>query len=120
MIDTLLEKDLVPDALVRVGIRRLLAQRLREETVRYDRAAYVSDLKSRAIAEDARAANEQHYEVPTVFYERCLGRHLKYSGCFYPTGRESLNEAEAHMLALYVERAQIADGQQILELGCGW
>jgi len=24
------------------------------------------------------------------------------------------------MLALYVERAQLVDGQRILELGCGW
>jgi cyclopropane-fatty-acyl-phospholipid synthase len=58
--------------------------------------------------------------VPTQFYQRCLGRRLKYSGCLYPTGCESLDAAEEHMLALYVERARIVDGQQILELGCGW
>ncbi len=120
MIDTLLEKDLMPDALVRIGIRRLLAQRIREETTRYNRAAYVADLKTRPIAEDTRAANAQHYEVPTQFYQHCLGRRLKYSGCYYPTGRESLDEAEEHMLALYVERGHLADGQNILELGCGW
>lgn len=120
MIDTLLEKSLLPDPVVRIGIRRLLAQRLREEAARYDRAAYVADLKTRPIAEDTRAANEQHYEVPTAFYQRCLGRRLKYSGCLYPTGRETLNEAEEHMLALYVERARLTDGQHVLELGCGW
>jgi len=63
MIDTLLEKNLLPDALVRVGIRRLLAQRLRDESARYDRAAYAADLKTRPLAEDTQAANEQHYEV---------------------------------------------------------
>ncbi len=120
MIDTLLEKDLVPDALLRLGIRRLLAQRIRDEAAHYDRAAYVADLKTRPIAEDTRAANVQHYEVPTVFYQRCLGRRLKYSGCLYPNGTETLNEAEAHMLSLYVERARLTDGQAILELGCGW
>lgn len=120
MIDTLLERDLLPDALIRVGIRRLLAQRLREESAVYERAAYVADLKTRPIAEDTRAANEQHYEVPTEFYQLCLGRRLKYSSCLYPTGRETLDEAEAHMLALYVERARLADGQDVLELGCGW
>lgn len=120
MIDTLLQKDLVPDAWVRMGIRRLLAQRIREETARYNREAYVADLKTRPIAEDTRAANEQHYEVPTMFYQRCLGRRLKYSGCLYPTGRESLDEAEELMLETYLERARIADGQDILELGCGW
>jgi cyclopropane-fatty-acyl-phospholipid synthase len=120
MIDALLEKNLLPDSLVRFGIRRLLAQRIREETARYDRTAYVADLKTRPIAEDTRAANEQHYEVPTAFYQHCLGPRLKYSGCLYPTGHETLAQAEEHMLALYVDRARLADGQKILELGCGW
>jgi cyclopropane-fatty-acyl-phospholipid synthase len=120
MIDALLEKNLLPDWLVRIGIRRLLAQRLREEAARHDRAAYVADLKLRALAEQTAAANEQHYEVPTAFYQLCLGRRLKYSGCLYATGRETLDEAEEAMLALYAERAQLADDQRILELGCGW
>ena len=120
MLDSLLEKNLLPDRLVRLGIRRLLAQRLREEAVRYDRTAYVADLKTRPLAEQTAAANEQHYEVPTRFYQLCLGPRLKYSGCLYPTGRETLAEAETAMLALYAERARLADGQHILELGCGW
>lgn len=120
MIDTLLEKDILPDWLIRRGIRRLLQQRIDEESTRYRPDSYVADLKQRPIAEDTRAANEQHYEVPTPFYERCLGRRLKYSSCLYPTGHESLDEAEEHMLQLYVERARIENGQNILELGCGW
>ena len=120
MLDSLLEKNLLPDWLIRIGIRRLLAQRIREETTRYDVAAYVADLKTRPLAEQTAAANEQHYEVPTPFYKACLGKRLKYSGCLYPTGKETLDEAEELMLALYAERAQLADGQHILELGCGW
>jgi cyclopropane-fatty-acyl-phospholipid synthase len=120
MIDSLLEKNLLPDWLIRLGIRRLLAQRLREESARYDRAAYVADLQTRALAEQTGAANEQHYEVPTPFYQFCLGKRLKYSSCLYPTGPETLDQAEDHMLALYAERAQLVDGQAILELGCGW
>ncbi|MCX6936950.1 MAG: cyclopropane-fatty-acyl-phospholipid synthase [Verrucomicrobia bacterium] len=120
MLDSLLEKNLLPDWLIRIGIRRLLAQRVREEATRYDRAAYVADLKTRALAEQTAAANAQHYEVPTSFYQYCLGKRLKYSGCLYPTGKETLDEAEEHMLTLYAERAQLADGQHILELGCGW
>lgn len=120
MIDFLLEKKLLPDRLVRLGIRRLLKQRIQAESLRYNREAYVADLKTRPLAEQTSAANEQHYEVPTPFYLRCLGKRLKYSGCLYPTGKESLDEAEECMLALYAERAQLADGQNILELGCGW
>ena len=82
MIDALLEKNLLPDWLVRIGIRRLLAQRIREESAPGDSEdrlrAYVHDLKRRPLAEDTRAANEEHYEVPTAFFLRCLGRRLKY------------------------------------------
>ena len=120
MIDALLEKNLLPDVAIRLGIRRLLARRIRDETTRYNAAAYVANLKTRPLAEQTAAANEQHYEVPTAFYQFCLGKRLKYSGCLYPVGNESLDEAEEHMLALYAERAQLADGQEILELGCGW
>jgi len=120
MIDALLEKNLLPDWVVRRGIRRLLAQRIRDESAHYDRADYVRDLQTRPIAEQTAAANEQHYEVPAAFYQACLGPRLKYSGCLYATGRETLAEAEEAMLALYVARAQISDGQAILELGCGW
>jgi cyclopropane-fatty-acyl-phospholipid synthase len=126
MLDALLEKNLLPDWVIRRGIRRLLAQRIRDETQPTAAArqahllAYVADLQTRPIAEDMQAANEQHYEVPTPFYQLCLGRRLKYSGCLYPTGTETLDQAEETMLALYAERAQLADGQAILELGCGW
>lgn len=119
MIDTLLEKNLLPDFAIRAGIRRLLAQRIRDEA-KYDRDAYVTDLKTRGIAEQTRAANEQHYEVPTEFYQYCLGPRLKYSGCYYSNSQESLGEAETAMLDLYAERGEFVDGQDILELGCGW
>jgi cyclopropane-fatty-acyl-phospholipid synthase len=123
---SLLERDLLPDALIRFGIRRLLAERLREER-KGDAAAqqahfmqFVERLRTSPVAIETRAANEQHYEVPTEFYLRVLGRHLKYSSCWFDPGVASLDEAEARMLALTCERAQLADGDHILELGCGW
>lgn len=119
MIDALLEKNLLPDFAIRTGIRRLLGQRIRDEAG-YDATTYVADLKHRGIAEQTAAANEQHYEVPTAFYQYCLGPRLKYSGCYYETGQETLGEAETAMLDLYAERGEFVDGQDILELGCGW
>ena len=80
----------------------------------------LDELRQSAIAIETAAANEQHYELPTRFFQLCLGKRLKYSSCFYPTGNESLDDAEEAMLALYAERAELADGQHILELGCGW
>lgn len=122
----LCERGLVPDALTRLGIRRLCAQRLREEGAGDLAQAdarfreLLEELRRSPIAIETDAANEQHYEVPARFFELCLGRRLKYSSAFYRTGNESLDEAEDAMLALYGERAELADGQRILELGCGW
>jgi cyclopropane-fatty-acyl-phospholipid synthase len=123
MIDTLLEKNLVPDALVRVGIRRLLRQRLAEidhPSPAQQVAQFAADLRAQPIAINTTESREQHYEVPTAFYQRCLGPRLKYSSCFYETGRETLAQAEEAMLALTCERARLADGLDVLELGCGW
>jgi cyclopropane-fatty-acyl-phospholipid synthase len=122
----LCERGLVPDALLRHGIRRLCAQRLRDEHAGDAEAAWarfralLDELRQSPVAIETDAANAQHYEVPAAFFELCLGRRLKYSSCYYPRGDETLDEAEEAMLALYGERAGLADGQRILELGCGW
>ena len=122
----LCERGLVPDFLTRYGIRKRCEQRLRDEhDADLDRAdarfrTLLSELRSSPIAIETAAANEQHYEVPTRFFELSLGKRLKYSGCYYPDGNETLDEAEEKMLALYGERAELKDGMRILELGCGW
>jgi cyclopropane-fatty-acyl-phospholipid synthase len=122
----LAERGLLPDALVRLGIRRLCAQRLREEHAHDSAAAwlrfraYLDTLRESPVAIHTEAANAQHYELPPRFFELCLGKRLKYSSCYFPRGNETLEQAEEAMLALYAERAQLADGQDVLELGCGW
>lgn len=122
MIDTLLEKDLLPDPLLRFGIRRLLAQRLREEGARDGNAtaAFATELAQWPIAVNTDASRAQHYEVPTEFYQAVLGPRLKYSCCWFERGDEPLAAAEAAMLERYVDRAGLRDGQEVLELGCGW
>ncbi|TBR12305.1 MAG: class I SAM-dependent methyltransferase [Lysobacter sp.] len=120
------ERGRVPDALLRHGIRRLCAQRLRDEqagsaaeqSARFQHR--IDALRSSPVAIHTDAANAQHYELPPAFFEACLGPRLKYSGCYYQTGGETLAQAEMAMLELYGQRAQLADGQHILELGCGW
>ncbi|MFN8713799.1 MAG: SAM-dependent methyltransferase [Bacteroidota bacterium] len=125
-IDSLLERNLLPDALIRAGIRRLLRQRLRDEkrsTPDEQYAYFMQQLEEFAkspVAVETKAANEQHYEVPTAFYQYCLGPHLKYSSGYWKPGTTTLEKAEADMLAITCERAQLASGQEILELGCGW
>ena len=125
-LDALLEKNLLPDWLIRIGIRRLLRERLREENRGSAEAQQIhllkliAELKQSPIAVETVAANTQHYEVPTQFYQLCLGKRLKYSGAFWPDGVNTLDAAEEKMLKLTCARAQLADGQNILELGCGW
>ncbi|MEJ5209793.1 cyclopropane-fatty-acyl-phospholipid synthase family protein [Denitratimonas sp. CY0512] len=122
----LAERGLVPDALLRLGIRRLCAQRLREEAgggIEAQSARFLRQLaalRDSPVAIHPDAANRQHYELPPAFFQQCLGPRLKYSCCLYPNGDETLAQAEEAMLALYGERAGLADGQDILELGCGW
>ena len=122
----LLERGLLPDFLVRIGIRRLLASRLAEE----DRGGPVAQqrhlmkliarLRQSPIAINTADANLQHYELPSGFFELVLGKHLKYSCGYYQGPAGGLDEAEAAMLALTAERARLRDGDRILELGCGW
>jgi cyclopropane-fatty-acyl-phospholipid synthase len=126
LLESLLEGDLLPDALIRVGIVRLLKQRLREEDpgdVERQRAhllMFIDQLKAGPLAIDTQAANRQHYEVPSRFFELALGRRLKYSCALWNEGVTTLDAAEEAMLALTCDRAQLADGQEVLELGCGW
>ncbi len=120
------EARLIPDALLRMGIRHLCAQRLREEhqggpAAMAQRAAeYLQDWQAGPVALVPEKANEQHYEVPPRLFELSLGKHLKYSCSLWDAGTENLDQAESAMLELTCERAQLRDGQQILELGCGW
>ncbi|MDI9341263.1 MAG: class I SAM-dependent methyltransferase [Sediminibacterium sp.] len=119
---SLLEKNIIPDGLIRMGIRRLLKQRLQEESLKGKQALpeLVDELKRSPIAVHTSAANEQHYEVPTLFYTYCLGKHLKYSSGYWREGVNDIDTSEADMLQLTCERAELADDQEVLELGCGW
>jgi cyclopropane-fatty-acyl-phospholipid synthase len=120
------ERGFVPDVLVRAGMRMLIRQRLVDEHAHDDALRtqaferLLAELRASPIAIDTQAANAQHYELPDAFFEAHLGPRLKYSCGFYPRGDETLAQAERAMLERYAERAQLADGQRMLDLGCGW
>ena len=120
------EKGLVPDRVVRFGIRQLLKARL-DELGHGDRAAtakltrdFIAAMRGAELAPLADKANEQHYELPADFFGQVLGIHRKYSSGYWPAGAVTLDQAEAAALDLTCERAGLADGQEVLELGCGW
>jgi cyclopropane-fatty-acyl-phospholipid synthase len=124
--NSLLEKNKIPDALLRIGIRRLLKQRLADEkkenveSQQQQLMDLITELKNSPIAIETKAANEQHYEVPTEFYKYCLGKHLKYSSGYWKNGVTDIDTSEKDMLEITCERAELNDGQMVLELGCGW
>ena len=116
------ERVPLPDVVVRAAIQRLCsrtATRLAAHDAADD-AAFAGRMMLRSIAEHADAANTQHYEVPQTFFAQVLGPNRKYSSCFYRTEATTLQEAEEEALRQTIEHAGLADGQTILELGCGW
>jgi cyclopropane-fatty-acyl-phospholipid synthase len=116
----LAERGLVPTPLLRRGIQRLCARRLREVREAGGLPSFLARLRGSRIAEAPDLANAQHYEVPSEFFALVLGSRRKYSSAIWPESVSSLDEAEEAMLALTCERAGLEDGQDILELGCGW
>jgi len=120
------EQGRVPDRVVRLGIQRLLKARLVElrdgdaEATAALAEAFVAEMREAPIAPLAEKANEQHYELPAAFFAAVLGPHRKYSSCFWRDRDATLADAEAAALQATCERAGLADGQRILELGCGW
>jgi len=126
LVINLCESRRLPDPLIRAGMRRLLKQRLREIQTAAEAnpdaylQSFLEKLRESHIAEHTDDANDQHYEVPNDFFFESLGKRLKYSSCLYPKAETTLDEAEEYMLTLYGERAQLEDGMEILELGCGW
>ena len=122
----LAEAGWIPDRLIRLGIRRLLAARLRKEDrgnveqQRETQERFLEELRHSPIAVATDEANRQHYEVPAAFFQQVLGPRLKYSCCHFPEADMSLAAGEEAMLALFCERAELDDGMEVLELGCGW
>ena len=120
------ERGLIPDFLIRAGIRNLCRKRLQQcRTDDCEANAELVEEYMRSVDESPLAvltdkANEQHYEVPAAFYHKVLGKNLKYSSCYFEDLVSDLTTAEDRALALTCEHADLQDGHQILELGCGW
>jgi cyclopropane-fatty-acyl-phospholipid synthase len=124
--ENLLERGLLPDFLIRFGIRRLLRDRLQQEQVldpeqvQARLMAHIAACDAAPIADETKAANEQHYEVPAAFYEKVLGPNRKYSSGLWGPGADTLETSEANMLRTTCERGELKDGMRVLDLGCGW
>lgn len=121
-----LEKNLLPDAVIRRLTRLLLASRLRSgykptsQLQLSDLLHFVHSLREMPIAIQTEKPKSQHYELPTSFFKLVLGKHMKYSCCYFSDEVTNLDAAEKAMLDLYCERALLKDGHAVLDVGCGW
>lgn len=113
------EVGLIPDVFIKTAVRFITKKRLNESGIHENKLNVIKSISEGGIAEKTDDANEQHYEVPPEFFKYALGKNLKYSCSFFDK-TESLDEAEKSMLELYIERADIQEGHDILDLGCGW
>lgn len=122
-IDWILDGGYLPHSVLRVGIRQQLKSRLTSidrktlAEATSEKQGYIDRLRKQPIAISTDTANTQHYEVGTGVLAACLGPRMKYSCCLYPTGKETLAQAEEAMLAEYIEKAELKDGMRILDLG---
>lgn len=117
--ERLATRGLAPDGLLRRGVRLALRRRLRALEQAGSRERLLG-LRDSPVAVETEAANRQHYEVPTAFFRLVLGPRLKYSSGYWPNGNSTLAQAEDAMLELTARRAQLTDGQRVLDLGSGW
>ena len=116
------ERVPLPDLVIRAAVQRLCsrtATRLARGNSEGD-ASFANEMAARAIADYTDEANTRHSEVPAAFFALVLGPNRKYSSCFYKEPKSTLQEAEEEALRQTVAHAGLADGQSILELGCGW
>jgi len=113
------EQGFIPDVFIKTAVRFITKKRLSESGIYENKLNVIKTLSEGGIAEKTDDANEQHYEVPPGFFKYALGKNLKYS-CSLFDNTDSLDEAEKSMIELYIQRADIQEGQAILDLGCGW
>ncbi|MEM1175932.1 MAG: cyclopropane-fatty-acyl-phospholipid synthase family protein [Pseudomonadota bacterium] len=120
------EMGLVPDSVIRAGIRRLLdrkAEEIQSGDVEFSSNTlndFVDMMNDSPIALVPELANEQHYEVPATFFGYCMGNYRKYSCCEWRDDTRTLTDAEGLALKTTIERAGIENGMRILDMGCGW
>ena len=125
LLITLMERGMISDVLIRNGIRRLLRKRLqhehqKSERVNGSRPLFISELRKGPIAVQTDKPKEQHYALPPSFFHHILGKRMKYSCNYWPEYATTLDTSEEAMLEIICKRADIHDGMDILDLGCGW
>ncbi len=67
-----------------------------------------------------RDAVRHHYDVSDEFYRLFLDRDLVYSCGYFAGGGERIGEAQRAKLELVCRKLNLAPGERLLDVGCGW
>ncbi|EYB67074.1 cyclopropane-fatty-acyl-phospholipid synthase [Deinococcus phoenicis] len=67
-----------------------------------------------------RQAVTYHYDVSNDFYKLWLDRRLVYSCGYFPTGTETLDQAQEAKLDHICRKLRLKPGERLLDIGCGW
>lgn len=80
--------------------------------------------ESTQVADSARRLMKVQYDMPQQMLNRMMGDwpdvYPKYSMGLWEHGATDLRESQIHMMDQFIERAEIKDGDNILDFGCGW
>ncbi len=68
----------------------------------------------------ARANAEAHYNIGNDLYRLMLDSDMQYSCAYFPTGEETLEEAQLLKKRLIASKLRLEPGQRVLDIGCGW
>jgi cyclopropane-fatty-acyl-phospholipid synthase len=65
------------------------------------------------------AVAERHYDLDHRLYEKILGPWNQYTCCFFD-GTDDLEQAEVNKLEMICNKLELAPGDRVLDIGCGW
>jgi len=103
-------------------ISRIISARLNEQVTGRGvmlRHWLMATLFNRQSEKRAYQVGEQHYDAGNDLYQAMLDPTMAYS-CGYWHEAKNLHEAQLNKLRLICEKAQLKQGESVLEIGCGW
>jgi cyclopropane-fatty-acyl-phospholipid synthase len=85
-------------------------------------AGLVPSLSRRASNTPSRTRENirHHYDIGNEFYRLWLDQQMVYTCAYYPTGNETLEEAQTAKLDYVCRKLRLMPGERVAESGCGW
>ena len=68
----------------------------------------------------ARQNVEHHYDLGNDFYRLFLDEGMQYSCAYFLGDDDTLEQAQRNKLRLLAAKLDLAPGQRVLDIGCGW